>query len=167
VLYAPEPVRPALFALHGIDLEMASVVVGTTEPMIGEIRLAWWREALQGLDEGRVPAQPLLALVAAELLRRGIKGADLAEIEDRWLGPHAGVERGARPVPVPWIRDDPCGNGILLDVAQGIQAVLRIHDYREESALPIVARRAAPRVEPCGEFSMPVAYPRAQRRFGR
>jgi phytoene synthase len=86
VLYAPAAVRSALFALHGVDLELASVVVGTTEPMIGEIRLAWWREALQGLDRGVVPAQPLLALAAAELLPRGITGADLAEIEDRWLG---------------------------------------------------------------------------------
>jgi phytoene synthase len=84
VLYAPAAVRPALLALHGIDLEMASVVVGTTEPMIGEIRLAWWREALQGLDRGVVPAQPLLALAAAELLPRGIAGESLAEIEDRW-----------------------------------------------------------------------------------
>lgn len=86
VLYAPDAVRPALFALHGIDLEMASVVVGTSEALIGEIRLAWWREALQGLDRGQVPAQPLLALAAAELLPRGISGAELAEIEDRWLG---------------------------------------------------------------------------------
>lgn len=86
VLYAPAAVRPALFALHGIDLEMASVVVGTSEAMIGEIRLAWWREALEGLDRGIVPAQPLLALAAAELLPKGVSGADLAEIEDRWLG---------------------------------------------------------------------------------
>lgn len=86
VLYAPAGLRPALFALHGIDLEMASVVVGTTEPMIGQIRLAWWREALQGLDRGVVPAQPLLALVAETLLPIGISGDSLAEIEDRWLG---------------------------------------------------------------------------------
>lgn len=86
ILYAPEPVRPALFALHGLDLELASVVVGTTEAMIGEIRLAWWREALQGLDAGTVPAQPLLQLAAAELLRHGISGAALAGLEDRWLG---------------------------------------------------------------------------------
>jgi phytoene synthase len=78
-------VRPALFALHGLDLELEAVVAGTTEPMIGEIRLAWWREALQGLDAGRVPAQPLLQLVAAELLPRGIDGGVLAGLEDRWL----------------------------------------------------------------------------------
>jgi phytoene synthase len=103
VLYAPADVRPALLALHAVDLEMASVVVGTTEPMIGEIRLAWWREALAGLDRAVVPAQPLLALVAAELLPRGIAGAELAEIEDRWLGmigsedvPAAHVSGGGR-----------------------------------------------------------------------
>ena len=83
---APEAVRPALFALHGIDLELASIVVGTTEAMIGEIRLAWWREALEGLDSGTVPAQPLLQLTASEVLPRGVAGAALAGLEDRWLG---------------------------------------------------------------------------------
>nr|WP_243446053.1 squalene/phytoene synthase family protein [Polymorphobacter fuscus] len=85
ILYAPEPVRPALFALHGLDLEMAHVVAGTTDPMIGAIRLAWWREALEGLDDGVVPAQPLLQLTASAVLPRGIGGKALATIEDRWL----------------------------------------------------------------------------------
>jgi phytoene synthase len=84
VLYAPADVRPALLALHGLDLALERLVAGTTEPMIGAIRLAWWREALEGLDAGKVPAQPLLALIAAELLPRGITGTELAQIEDRW-----------------------------------------------------------------------------------
>jgi phytoene synthase len=71
-------------ALHGLDLELESVVAGTTEPMIGAIRLAWWREALQGLDAGKVPAQPLLQLIAAEVLPNGVSGAELAGLEDRW-----------------------------------------------------------------------------------
>ena len=86
VLYAPAAARPGLFALHGLDLELSSVVAGTTEPMIGEIRLAWWREALVGLDAGRVPAQPLLQVLAAQVLPRGITGAELAGLEDRWAG---------------------------------------------------------------------------------
>ncbi len=103
VLYAAEAVRPALFALHGLDLALEKVVAGTTEPMIGAIRLAWWREALEGLDVGKVPAQPLLAVIAAELLPRGISGAALAGLEDRWLGligndavPEAHIEGGGR-----------------------------------------------------------------------
>lgn len=86
MLYAPAELRPALFALHGLDLEMASVVAATSEPMIGEIRLAWWREALAGLDAGVVPAQPLLEVLAKEALPRGVTGAALAELEDRWIG---------------------------------------------------------------------------------
>ena len=86
VLYAPEAVRPALLALHGLDLELGQVVAGTTDAMIGEIRLAWWREALEGLDRGVVPAQPLLGLIAGEVVPRGVSGAEMAEIEDRWLG---------------------------------------------------------------------------------
>ncbi len=86
VLYAPAAARPALLALHGLDLELAQVVASTTEPMLGEIRLAWWRDALTALDGGQVPAQPLLALIAAEVLPRGISGAELSVLEDRWLG---------------------------------------------------------------------------------
>lgn len=85
VLYAPAKLRPALFALHGLDLELAAVVVGTIEPMIGQIRLAWWREAVEALDRGIVPAQPLLQVIAAELPPRGIAGSELARLEDRWL----------------------------------------------------------------------------------
>jgi phytoene synthase len=85
VLYAPAPVRPALFALHGFDLELAGIVAGTTEPMLGEIRLAWWREAAEAIDRGVVPAQPLLQVIAAELPARGVSGADVASLEDRWL----------------------------------------------------------------------------------
>ena len=86
VLYAPAAARPALLALHGLDLELAQLVASTTEPMLGEIRLAWWRDALLALDGGQVPAQPLLALLAAEVLPRGVSGAELAGLEDRWLG---------------------------------------------------------------------------------
>jgi phytoene synthase len=103
LLYAPEAVRPALFALHGLDLELASVVIGTSEPMIGAIRLAWWREALQGLGTGAVPAQPLLQLIAAQLLGRGISCDALAALEARWcemIGttdiPDAHVEGGSQ-----------------------------------------------------------------------
>ena len=86
VLYAPAAVRPALLALHGLDLELAQVVASTSEPMLGEIRLAWWRDALTALDGGQVPPQPLLALIAAEVLPRGVSGAELTALEDRWLG---------------------------------------------------------------------------------
>ena len=90
VHYAPVAVRPALLAVHALDLELAKVLATTTEPMIGQIRLAWWRERLEGLDRGDVPAQPVLQALAAEALPRGVRGVELAGFEDAWLALAAG-----------------------------------------------------------------------------
>jgi len=96
-LYAPAPLRPALFALHALDLELAKIVATASEPMIAEIRLAWWRDALTGLDAGRIPAQPLLASLAAEVLPRGVGGTVLAGFEDAFLAQlHGEDAQGAR-----------------------------------------------------------------------
>jgi phytoene synthase len=57
----------------------------TTEPALGAIRLAWWRERLEELDEGAVPAEPRLRAIARQLLGRGIAGAELTKLEDAWL----------------------------------------------------------------------------------
>ncbi len=84
-LYAPVEVRPALFALHALDLELARVVATTTEAMLGEIRLAWWREALTKLDTAPPPAQPVLAALAGHALPLGIKGQALEPLEDAFL----------------------------------------------------------------------------------
>ena len=63
---------------------MADVVTQSTQPALGAIKLAWWRERLEELDAGKVPAEPRLKAAAAELLPRGISGADLAQLETGW-----------------------------------------------------------------------------------
>lgn len=83
-LYAPASARPGLIALFALDCELAQLVASTTEPMLGEIRLAWWRERLEELDAGKAPAQPLLAALRDHALPT-LRGADLAGLEDRWL----------------------------------------------------------------------------------
>ncbi len=84
-LYAPAAARPALFALHALDLELAAVVATTTEAMLGEIRLAWWREALTRLDTAPPPAQPVLAALATHALPLGVTGQALEPLEDGFL----------------------------------------------------------------------------------
>ena len=83
-LYAPAAVRPALFALHALDLELAAVVATTTEAMLGEIRLAWWREALNRLT-APPPAQPTLAALGRHALPLGVTGRALEPLEDGFL----------------------------------------------------------------------------------
>ena len=81
-LYWPVELRPAFDALFAIDDVMADVVASSTQPALGAIRLAWWREALQRLDQHPPPPEPRLAAVAAELLPRGVTGSGLAAMED-------------------------------------------------------------------------------------
>jgi len=62
------------------------VVATSTDPNLGAIRLAWWRERLEELDLGKdAPAEPRLRAVASDLLPRGITGGELSRVEDAWL----------------------------------------------------------------------------------
>jgi 15-cis-phytoene synthase len=71
-------------ALFALDERFGQVVASTSEPMIGMMRLAWWREALERLDQGPAPAEPLLAALADHVLPHGVTGAALASIEHGW-----------------------------------------------------------------------------------
>ena len=98
-LYWPVELRPAFDALFGIDDAMAEVVASSSQPALGAIRLAWWREALERLDTNAPPPEPRLQAAAAELFPRGIKGADLAGLEDGWaalLDEEPDIERVGR-----------------------------------------------------------------------
>ena len=63
---------------------MGDVVAKATEPVLAAIKLTWWRDRLEELDQGRTPAEPRLQAAATWLLSRGIKGAELAELELPW-----------------------------------------------------------------------------------
>ena len=82
--YWPVELRPAFDALFGIDDALADVVTSSTQPALGAIRLAWWREALERLDRNPPPPEPTLQAAATELQPRGITGAMLAGLEDGW-----------------------------------------------------------------------------------
>jgi phytoene synthase len=83
-LYWPVELRPAFDALFGIDDALADVVTSSTQPALGAIRLAWWREALERLDNAAPPPEPRLQTAAQELVARGIGGKALAALEDGW-----------------------------------------------------------------------------------
>lgn len=95
--------RSAIETVWRIDAALGDVVARSTDPTLGRIKLAWWREQLQQIDSAAAPAEPRLQAVVAELLPRGISGADLSEIEPGWatllvepIDPHLVAERGAR-----------------------------------------------------------------------
>lgn len=51
VLYAPEAHRAALSTLYLFNAEVASIRDRVSQPLPGEIRLQWWRDALAGGGE--------------------------------------------------------------------------------------------------------------------
>ena len=52
-LFAPQKYRRALHALYAFNVEIARVREVAREPMPGEIRLQWWRDAFAGAGHGR------------------------------------------------------------------------------------------------------------------
>lgn len=68
-LFAPSDKRPYLFALYAFSHEVARVRESVREAMIGEIRLQWWRDALQGEARGDVKANPLAAALDDTIVR--------------------------------------------------------------------------------------------------
>ena len=95
--YVPAARRAALAALWDLDVTLGAVLATGSDPMISQIRLAWWREALEKLDHAGPPAEPLLQALARHVLPAGIGGAELAAMEEGWtlllapdpLGPEA------------------------------------------------------------------------------
>lgn len=67
-LFAPAARREALFALYAFNYEIARVRESVREPMLGQIRLQWWREAIAAAYAGAAPrkhevVEPLTAAI--------------------------------------------------------------------------------------------------------
>ncbi|MBC9031606.1 hypothetical protein IAG41_04300 [Sphingomonas sp. JC676] len=84
LVYAPAEGRAALAALLALDDALAALLRSTTQPAVGQLRLAWWREALARLDTQPPPAEQVLQGLAANLLPLGISGASLVPIVHGW-----------------------------------------------------------------------------------
>jgi phytoene/squalene synthetase len=68
-LFAPAERRPLLFALYAFNHELAHIGETVKEPMVADIRLAWWREAVEGACDGS-PRNHDVARGLAELFAR-------------------------------------------------------------------------------------------------
>ena len=52
VIFAPAEAREHLFALYAFNIELAKVREIVSEPLIGQMRLQWWRDTLDRLYAG-------------------------------------------------------------------------------------------------------------------
>lgn len=84
--HAPAAARDALAVLFALDERLGDIVRTTREPLVGQMRLTWWRDALSALDEGAAaPAEPVLIDVQRLLIPRGVPGTSLAPMAEGWM----------------------------------------------------------------------------------
>lgn len=74
--YAPARLRPAFGAVLALDCVLRRVALGVREPLLAQIKLAWWREALAELPKGR--GHPLLTALV------GMDSDALVALVDAW-----------------------------------------------------------------------------------
>jgi phytoene synthase len=69
-LFAPADRREDLFALYAFNLEVARIAESVTEPMMGQIRLQWWRDRVSEIYSGEPPKGADVAQALCHAVRR-------------------------------------------------------------------------------------------------
>jgi phytoene/squalene synthetase len=82
VLAAPQQAAADLAVLYAFNLELALIRDSVTEPMLGRIRLQWWREALAGVYEGKPRHHAVLESLAALNARAPLSRATFERMID-------------------------------------------------------------------------------------
>lgn len=81
-LFAPADKRPHLFALYAFSLDVARIGEAVTQSLAGEIRLQWWRDAIEGEARGDAAANPVAAALEATITRFDLPRAALVALVD-------------------------------------------------------------------------------------
>jgi len=76
-LFAPAAQRPLLFALYAFNAEVARVAETVREPMLGAIKLEWWRETSEGAAKGAPRNHDVARGLAALFAQRTVALADV------------------------------------------------------------------------------------------
>jgi phytoene synthase len=63
-LFAPASRRDALLALYAFNLEIARIPELVREPILGSVRLQWWRDTIGAIYAGNPPAHEVAAALA-------------------------------------------------------------------------------------------------------
>ena len=75
-LFAPAAHREALFALYAFNYEIARVREAVTQPVLGQIRLEWWRENIAAAyQNGAIRRHPIVEKLTAAIRERELTRA--------------------------------------------------------------------------------------------
>jgi phytoene synthase len=79
-LFAAPEAREGLFALYAFNAELARIAEQVTESGLGEIRLQWWRDALEHAAARESTGHPVVDALGQIMLERGVSREDLSRL---------------------------------------------------------------------------------------
>lgn len=132
-LLAPKAVRADLAALAAFSAELGRIVQIVSEPMAGEIRLQWWRDALETMARGESVGHPLADALCGAMQRHHLPMTLMQGLIDA-----RSIELGLEP---PATHD---GLGAYLDATEGalFRLALRVLGAPEGPDLEATANAA-------------------------
>lgn len=81
-LFAPPDEREAMAAVYAYNLEVARIRESAREPLLGHMRLQWWRDALDPIYSGAPPRHQVAIAVADAVRRFGLSRRHFDRILD-------------------------------------------------------------------------------------
>jgi len=72
VLFAPKLKRPSLLALYAFNAELDHVLALVSEPMAGQIRLQWWRDAVDLASPGSRTGNPVADALSVAIAQHNL-----------------------------------------------------------------------------------------------
>lgn len=111
--YAPSGSKRAIAAIFQLDARLAHAAMGASEPIIAQLKLAWWRERLGGAGDTGPIGEPLLE----RLTELGLLQPGLCEMVDGWEQV-AVAEHGHCDWPA-WARKRAAGWGVVTETLAG------------------------------------------------
>lgn len=82
VLFSPADYREDLFALYAFNLELSKIRETVSEPLIGRMRLQFWRDAVPQMMEGTPPSHYVAEVLAGAVKMHDLSASHLNEIID-------------------------------------------------------------------------------------
>ena len=83
--HVPATSQRAMTSLWTLDATLGNIVATTTQPLVGQLRLTWWHEALSVLGTNTVKGEPVLDALANDVIAGGrIETAAIARLVEGW-----------------------------------------------------------------------------------
>jgi len=81
-MFATEPARTHLLALYAFNLELSKAREVVSEPLLGRIRLQWWRDTLDAMEKDQTPDHQVAKAFQSAIEWAGLERAGIDELID-------------------------------------------------------------------------------------